>query len=73
MNSTFQTCYILENKSGSEGTYFINNEYKTLFPGQKIELTRRPTNVTNNIIITIYRKRIGEQILYKKPKTVTKK
>lgn len=72
MTSTFQTCYILENKSGSEGTYFIDNEYKTLFPYQKIELTKRPTNVTNNIMITIYRKRIGEQILYKKPKTVKK-
>lgn len=60
-----QTFYILENKSASEGTYLQNGVYKTLFPNERIELTARPTNKTDNITITVYNKNIGETILRK--------
>jgi len=67
---SFEIRYILKNNSSSEGTYLIDKEYKTLFPNTEVELRKRPTTVTNNITITIYRKRVGEEILYTKPKNV---
>lgn len=65
-----QTFYLLKNNSRSEGTYLIKGEYKTLFPGEEITVTQRPTNTTSNILISVYKKEIGETILNLKPKTV---
>ena len=65
-----QTFYFLKNNSRSEGTYLIKGEYKTLFPGEEITVTQRPTNTTSNILISVYKKEIGETILNLKPKTV---
>ena len=64
-----QTFYLLKNNSRSEGTYLLKGEYKTLFPGEEITLKQRPTNTTSNILISIYRKEVGETIQYLKPKT----
>ena len=55
-----QTFYILKNNSGSDGTYLLNGEYKTIFPGERIDLENRPTNITSNVIISIFRKDIKE-------------
>lgn len=60
-----QTFYILENKSASEGTYYINGKYSSIFPGERIELTSRPVNKTENVIITVYTKNVGETVLRK--------
>lgn len=68
--SRFEIRYILKNNSSSEGTYLIDGKYETLFPNKEIELNKRPTTVTENISITIYRKRVGEEILYTKPKNI---
>ena len=65
-----QTFYILKNNSGSEGTYLIKGEYKSLFPGEQIELKSMPTNRTANLTLSMYRKEIGEVILNLKPRTV---
>jgi hypothetical protein len=66
-----QTFYLLRNNSGSEGSYLLNGEYKTIYPGEKIDLKSRPTNVTSNIIISIYRKETKETpILNLKTKAV---
>jgi len=61
-----QTYYILKNISRSEATYLMDGEYKTLYPGQSIELSRCPTNKTNNIMMTIYRKEVGDGLILKK-------
>lgn len=60
-----QTFYILENKSASEGTYYMNGRYNSIFPGERIELTSRPVNKTENVIITVYTKNVGETVLRK--------
>ena len=65
-----QTFYLLKNSSRSEGTYLIKGEYKTLFPGEEITLKQRPTNTTSNILISVYKKEMGETILNLKPRTV---
>lgn len=65
----FEIRYILKNNSGSEGTYLIDGEYKTLFPNKDIELKKRPVTMTDNISLTIYRKRVGEEILHTKSKS----
>lgn len=68
-----KTFYILKNNSGSDGTYLLNGEYKTIFPGERIDLKSRPTNITSNVTISIYKKDVGDSpILNLKPKTVTK-
>lgn len=68
-----QTFYILKNNSGSDGTYLLNGEYKTIFSGERIDLKNRPTNMTSNITISIYKKEVSDSpILNLKPKTVTK-
>lgn len=54
-----KTFYTLRNNSGSEGTYLIDNDYKTLFPGQEITLERPPVNKTANIMLVIFRKEIS--------------
>lgn len=62
-----QTFYIIKNNSGSEGTYLLDNEYKTLYPGEKLTLNKKPVNTTANIIVTMFRKEVGgETILNKK-------
>ena len=65
-----QTFYLLRNNSRSEGTYLLKGEYKTLYAGEEITLKQRPTNTTANILISVYRKEVGETILNLKPKTV---
>lgn len=66
-----QTFYILKNNSSSDGTYLLNGEYKTIFPGERIDLKNRPTNMTSNITISIYKKEVSDSpILNLKPKTV---
>lgn len=68
-----QTFYILKNNSGSDGTYLLNGEYKTIFPGERIDLKNRPTNMTSNITLSIYKKEVSDSpILNLKPRTVTK-
>ena len=64
-----QTFYLLKNNSRSEGTYLIKGEYKTLFPGDEITINQRPTNTTSNILISVYKKEMGETILNLKPRT----
>ena len=65
-----QTFYLLKNNSYSEGTYLIKGEYKTLFPGDEITINQRPTNTTSNILISVYKKEMGEVILNLKPRIV---
>lgn len=65
-----QAFYILKNNSRSEGTYLFKGEYKTLYAGEEITLNQRPTNTTSNILISVYKKEIGETILNLKPRTV---
>jgi hypothetical protein len=63
-----QTFFILKNHSQSNGTYYINGEYKTLMPGEQITYDHQPTNHTSNIIVTMYRKELKTEtpILNKK-------
>lgn len=63
-----QTFYILKNNSGSEGTFLIDGEYKSIFPGEKIELTKRPVNKTENVTLVIYRKNVGDSPILNKIK-----
>ena len=63
-----QTFYILKNNSGSEGTFLIDGEYKSIFPGEKIELTKRPVNKTENVTLVIYKKNVGDSPILNKIK-----
>ena len=63
-----QTFYILKNNSGSEGTFLIDGEYKSIFPGEKIELTKKPVNKTENVTLVIYRKNVGDSPILNKIK-----
>ncbi len=68
-----QTFYIIKNNSGSDGIYLLNGEYKTIFPGERIDLKSRPTNATSNVTITTYKKEIEETpILNLKPRRTTR-
>lgn len=60
--------YTLKNKSGSEGTYLLDDEYKPLYGGEEITLERPPVNKTSNITLTMYKRDVGNSgILRKKP------
>ena len=63
-----QTFYILKNESGSEGTFLINGEYKSIYPGEKFEFTQKPTNKTENVTLIMYRKEVGESPILNKIK-----
>lgn len=65
-----QTFYLLRNNSNSDGNYLIDGVYKPIYPDEKIQLNRRPTSVTSNVTVSIFRKEVGETILHLKPKTV---
>lgn len=68
-----QTFYMLKNTSMSEGTYLIDGEYKSIYPGETITLKKAPVNTTANVTLTMYRKETGGQpILNKKPVQSTK-
>ena len=54
-----QTFYILKNPSLSDGTYFMDGEYKTLYAGQEITLEKLPSNKTANLEIIQFRKEVG--------------
>ena len=63
-----KTFYILKNISGSEGTYFLDGEYKPLYPGDELVLDKLPVNKTANILISTFKKEVGPaKILNKKP------
>lgn len=63
-----QTFYMLKNTSMSEGTYLIDGEYKSIYPGETITLKKAPVNTTANVSLTMYRKETGNPpILNKKP------
>lgn len=67
-----ETFYILRNNSKSEGTYLIDDEYKSLYPGEEITLKRLPVNRTANLSIAIYRRETEPgKIQNKKPKKVS--
>lgn len=53
--------FFLENRSGSEGMYLLNNEYVTLPPRSEIILDVKPVNCTENIKISQFNKEIVER------------
>ena len=57
-----QTVYLIKNNSKSEGTYFYNGEYKIIYPGEEISLSKAPVNKTANVTITIYRKEVSDGV-----------
>lgn len=61
-----QTFYVLTNNSRSEGIVYIDGEYKSVFPDDRIVLDRCPTDRTSNIVLSIYRKEMDEVIQNKK-------
>lgn len=65
-----QSFYVIKNNSASEGTYLIDGEYKTLFPGDEVTLRRAPNNKTENLSVVLYRQEIRDtmKVLHKKAK-----
>lgn len=64
-----KTYYVLTNKSRSEGTYYLDGEYISIFPGDTVKLEKQPANVTSNVIVSMYQRDVGETILNLKPRT----
>lgn len=54
--------YILKNFSASEGVYFIDGDYKSLYPGDEITLEKMPVNKTANISLIMYKKEISSSV-----------
>jgi len=67
-----KTYYILQNFSGSVGQYLLDDEYYFLNPNFKITLDRKPTNCTQNISVSMFRKEVpdivNENIEVEEPK-----
>jgi len=63
------TKYLIRNKSGSEGTYFLNGEYYVLSAGSMITLDKKPVNMTNNLSLSVFQQEVGgrSEILNKIP------
>lgn len=57
-----KTFYILKNFSASEGIYFIDGDYKSLYPGDEITLEKMPVNKTANISLITYKKEIPSSV-----------
>lgn len=66
-----KTFYIVKNNSSSEGMYFIDGEYKSLFSGQEVQLEKLPVNKTSNLTLKILKKEVGSgELLNLKEKIV---
>lgn len=63
-----KTFYILYNQSLSVGQYLLDDEYNYLNPECNVTLDRKPTNWTQNIVVSMYRKEVPDEI--KKPEPV---
>ena len=56
-----KTYYMLYNRSSSVGQYLMDDEYIYLNPGCKIILERRPTNFTENIELSMFRREVLDE------------
>lgn len=56
-----KTYYILHNRSMSVGQYLLNDEYCVLNSGIKVILEKKPTNYTENISVSIFRKDVPDE------------
>lgn len=56
-----KTYYILHNRSMSIGQYLLNDEYRILNPGLSVILEKKPTNYTENISVSIFRKDVPDE------------
>lgn len=66
-----KTFYIVKNNSSSEGIYFIDGEYHSLFSGQEVQLEKLPVNKTSNLTLKILKKEVGSgELLNLKEKIV---
>lgn len=66
-----QIFYTLTNKSGSCGQYQLDGDEYFLNVGESVTLKQKPTNYTENINVSFYKRDIPEnKILHKKPITV---
>lgn len=56
-----KTYYILHNRSMSIGQYLLDDEYRILNPGLNVILEKKPTNHTENISVSIFRKDVPDE------------
>ena len=56
-----QIFYKLKNNSKSEGMYLLNGEYVTLKGNGEIILSKKPINMTANISVVTFKKKISEK------------
>lgn len=56
-----KTYYILHNRSMSVGQYLLNDEYRILNSGLSVILEKKPTNYTENISVSIFRKDVPDE------------
>ena len=57
-----KTFYFLYNKSMSVGQYLMDDDYIYLNPGCEVILERKPTNWTENIVLSIFKKEVAEPV-----------
>ena len=67
-----QSFYILKNDSLSSGMYFDGGDYKTLMPGLEVVLDHAPVNKTANIVVSVFRKEVENEIKQPLAKKVRK-
>ena len=67
-----QTFYIIKNNSRNEGTFFIDGDYRSIYPGEKLEFSKKPLNYTANLILSVYHKEIGDSPILNKKIPVVK-
>ena len=67
-----KTFYFLSNKSSSAGQYLIDDEYVYLNPGCDVILERKPTNWTENIVLSIFRRDVADEVKQSQKKSEVK-
>ena len=49
-----RTVYVLENRTGTPGSFFVDGKQYPLYPGEMMTVKKTPTSITGNISKSIY-------------------
>ena len=53
-------------------TYLIDGEYKSIYPGEKLELSKAPVSWTSNVSMTVFRRETNQEVILNKKKRTVK-
>lgn len=59
--------YKVRNASGTDGQYYLNGRYYFIAAGQTITLSRKPSNTTANVVVSMFKKEVFDTEPHKIP------